>query len=251
MKKNKGFTLIELIAVIAIIGVIMLISIVSVTRYISNSKKDAFVQIARAYIQQARNELLANKYRIYRHHELGSAYYEMFDNSTCQLPPEGSFVVIPISVISVDKEKRVSPYGGSFEPYSFEDRIYYKKELNKEQLNATSIYADVIERGNVYVLNNEGDYLYFIELVDSKWKGFFNIIQEEELDRKYLKELSDAEMKMEEGHIWQWEYMHFLNKREEVVNGVIYGRDTGTFQARRFVGIEGKSYGGNFYSICY
>ena len=253
MKKHKmnGFTLIELLAVVAILGVIMLISIVSVTRYISNSKKDAYVQLARAYIQQARNELLANKYRIYRHYELGASYYEMFDNTTCQLPTEGHFIEIPISVIDMDKEKRVSPYGNSLEPYAFDDRIYYKKGLNTEQLNATGIYSDRIERGAVYVFNDEGDYLYFVQMVDSKWKGFFNAVQEEELDRKYFKELTNDEISDEDGPIWSWEYTHFANKRQTTINGKIYGRDMGTYQVRTFVGVEGKTYNGSFFAECY
>ena len=54
MKKN-GFTLIELLAVIIILGILMIIAIPSVTNYISNSRKSAYVDTAKALISAARN----------------------------------------------------------------------------------------------------------------------------------------------------------------------------------------------------
>ena len=53
MKKEKGFTLIELLAVIIILGVIMLIAIPSVTRRISDSRKNAYVDTAKEVVKGA------------------------------------------------------------------------------------------------------------------------------------------------------------------------------------------------------
>ncbi len=57
MKRKDGFTLIELLAVIIILGVLMLIAIPSVTEYISNSRKNAFISTAQAYITAVRNKV--------------------------------------------------------------------------------------------------------------------------------------------------------------------------------------------------
>lgn len=48
VKNNKGFTLIELLAVIVIMGVLMMVAIPQVTKYIENSKKDAYVETSKS-----------------------------------------------------------------------------------------------------------------------------------------------------------------------------------------------------------
>jgi prepilin-type N-terminal cleavage/methylation domain-containing protein len=52
--KKKGFTLIELLAVIIILGVLMIIAIPSVTSYISDSRKNAYIDTAKELISGAR-----------------------------------------------------------------------------------------------------------------------------------------------------------------------------------------------------
>ena len=58
MKKNlksAGFTLIELLAVITIMGILMMVAIPSVSRTIENSRRDAFADLAKQYINTVRN----------------------------------------------------------------------------------------------------------------------------------------------------------------------------------------------------
>ncbi len=65
MKKKNGFTLIELLAVIIILGILMIIAIPSVTRYISDSRKSAYVDTAKEIIGGARNIVNGGKLEMY------------------------------------------------------------------------------------------------------------------------------------------------------------------------------------------
>ena len=64
-KKNKALTLIELLAVIIILGVLMIIAIPSVTTYISNSRKSAYIDSARAAVASVRNSVNEGKIPLY------------------------------------------------------------------------------------------------------------------------------------------------------------------------------------------
>ena len=51
---KKGFTLVELLAVIVIMGILMMVAIPSISRVIESSRKDTFVDIAKAYANAAK-----------------------------------------------------------------------------------------------------------------------------------------------------------------------------------------------------
>lgn len=71
-KKGKAFTLIELLAVIIILGILMIIAIPSVTRYISDSRKSAYVDTAREIISGARNFVNEGRVPMY---DTSATYY--------------------------------------------------------------------------------------------------------------------------------------------------------------------------------
>lgn len=67
MKRNKekGFTLIELLAVIIILGVLMIIAVPSVTKYITNTRKSAYIDTAKEIIGATRNKVNEGKLEMY------------------------------------------------------------------------------------------------------------------------------------------------------------------------------------------
>ena len=87
--KNKGFTLIEIIAVIIILGIIMIIAIPNISSYIANSRVDTYVVSLNRYIEGARNVVETGDIKI---NSTSITYY------------------IPMACISVDKGQ-ASPYG--------------------------------------------------------------------------------------------------------------------------------------------
>ena len=71
-KKNNAFTLIELLAVIIILGVLMIIAIPSVTTYISDSRKNSYIDTAKNIVGGARNIANEGKLGMY---DTDTTYY--------------------------------------------------------------------------------------------------------------------------------------------------------------------------------
>ncbi len=72
LKNKNGFTLIELLAVIIILGILMIIAIPSVTRYIQESRKNAYVVTAKEYIGGVRNKVNSGEFEFY---DTNTSYY--------------------------------------------------------------------------------------------------------------------------------------------------------------------------------
>lgn len=74
MKKinNKGFSLIELLAVVAILGIIMIIAIPTISRVISNSKKEAYLDEVRMQVRSIEELISQDQYYVY---DKSTVYY--------------------------------------------------------------------------------------------------------------------------------------------------------------------------------
>lgn len=94
MKNKKGFTLVELLAVIIILGVLLIIAVPKVSQYITNSKKDSFVAVAKLVIKSARHDLTSE---------------------ILPLPIQSNDVtIITQDMIKLDDENDKSAFGGKY-----------------------------------------------------------------------------------------------------------------------------------------
>ena len=95
--RNKGFTLIELLAVIIILAILLVIAIPSITMYISDSRKEVYVNTGKELVKGASILVTKNKIDV---DDPNTTYY------------------IPYTCISVDgKDKASSPYGDFEDAY--------------------------------------------------------------------------------------------------------------------------------------
>src|SRR5574344_1573798 len=89
----KGFTLIELLAVIVILGILMMTAVPRIMKIIDNSKKDVFIDDAKAYADAAKKYYLAGEY-------------------DCNLETgSGTMVMIRFKNIDIDNTNGKDPFG--------------------------------------------------------------------------------------------------------------------------------------------
>jgi prepilin-type N-terminal cleavage/methylation domain-containing protein len=99
VKNNKAFTLIELLAVIIILGVLMIIAIPAVTSYISDSRKNAYVDTAKEIIAATRTKVNEGKLNTY---DMDATYYipaKCIPTETGGQSPYGEFTQAYIAVV--------------------------------------------------------------------------------------------------------------------------------------------------------
>lgn len=149
VKNNKGFTLIELLAVIVIMGVLMMVALPQVTRYIENSKKDAYAETAKSYINAVRYALLND--------ELSNGLPDTNEET----------VTIKLSEVTVES-------GGENSPYS---RTIDKDHSCVKVTNTTT--ADT----NNSKKNDDVTYEYKIYIRDVESNGTKDFIEENKLKR--------------------------------------------------------------------
>ena len=111
MKKglnNEGFTLVELLAIMVILGVLLMVAIPQVTRTITDSRKEVFVDTAVAFLSSAKTGMVNGSY-------------------TQSIPIESTYsVCIPFTEIDYEKGSK-SPFGSAIDTKSSYVKVYNDK----------------------------------------------------------------------------------------------------------------------------
>ncbi len=165
-KKKKGFTLIELLAVIIILGILMIIAIPSVTSYISDSRKNAYVDTAKEIVGGARNLVNSGDLGMY---DTNSTYYipsSCIQTENASKSPYGEFTQAYVGVIydgqgykyywiSVDDAgqgvKKVTPI-------EILESNNIESDLTSEEIENTVKTTGVGERTNILILECNGSW---------------------------------------------------------------------------------------------
>lgn len=134
MKKNNGFTLIEMLAVILVLAVLLGIAIPTVTGYMQTSRKDAYIDSIKLYIDDVKTKQATREYIL---NNPDVTYYIAFEN------------------IETDRKKK-SPYadweeGYVIVVYNEESRIYdyYVTSVDKKGYKVDITEESKLARGSV------------------------------------------------------------------------------------------------------
>ncbi len=135
MKKNKGFTLVELLAMLVVIGVLMAISIPNITGILSQSKNNQIEQDVIKMVDMAKIKMNTDK----------AANY-----------PEGKdALLLTLSYIDDERDVLTGPNGGYY--YRYDSFVVVLKEGNSYKY-----YVRLVEKNNSYNFGvNIADYATF------------------------------------------------------------------------------------------
>lgn len=153
MKKNKGFTLVELLAAIVILGILLVIAAPTILNMIANNKNKMYVDAAKKLISQAEYEMRASSSKIEKPNSgdvivISLVYLDSSDFETApengEYVKEASFVVVKntgagleYSATIVEKMKKGGYKGIELTSNAnllAKDATKYVKGLNKDDI---------------------------------------------------------------------------------------------------------------------
>lgn len=167
-RKNKAFTLIELLAAIVILAVLLAIAIPKVTQYITNSRKDSFITTSKNYVDGVRNAATSEMYEL----------------------PVGTddITIISIDMIKLEKGKKKSSFNGTWLPgYSYvaiinvgtdedPDYEYFIALRDSKRYTLGLTENDSIVRKSIIRNNTNGTKVRITEMCGSK-TGQYKVIR--------------------------------------------------------------------------
>jgi prepilin-type N-terminal cleavage/methylation domain-containing protein len=161
-QKKKGFTLIELLAVIIILGILMIIAIPSVTSYISDSRKNAYIDTAKEIVGGARNVVNEGRLGMY---DTNTTYYipaDYIKTENASKSPYGEFTEAYVGVvydgtgykyywISTDDAGQGVPNLTLADKLETDDIV---SDLKSEDIDEKVKTTGVGDRSNILILQN-------------------------------------------------------------------------------------------------
>lgn len=174
MKKinSKGFTLIELLAVITIMGILMLVAIPAVSRTIENSRRDTYMDTAKAYLNAVKNAVAA-------------------DEIKCTIKTGDEFTNASNYVLD-DAAKVISaqPAGDYYLPFSSEDNsgTDLLEQGGKSSWGSSNVRGTIKLHKTVDNATGITKYAYSILMIDEGGRGIGpNYVSETQLVRQDVK----------------------------------------------------------------
>ena len=186
-QKKKGFTLIELLAVIIILGILMIIAIPSVTKYISDSRKSAYIDTAKEIVSGTRNLVNEGKLGMY---DTGTTYYipaDYIKTENASKSPYGEFTEAYVGVVYDGTGYKyywisTDDAGQGVDEVTLADKLEtddIKSDLNPDDIKETVKTTGIGNRNNILILQ------------DGQWSS-------------------------------SYQAQHFINENGEVYNGLTY-----------------------------
>ena len=161
--RNKGFTLIEMLATIVVLSIIVTIAVVSVNKYIEKGRKEGYVSTAREYMSIASNMIAQQKLVI---RNTDTVYYIHINNLDTQKKivksPYGAWVDAYV-VITVDEgTNKYTYYWVSVDVQGYridlveESQLDSNRIINSENLkiNTNTLIGD---RTKIVLYDKEGN----------------------------------------------------------------------------------------------